>query len=202
MHPAKRVNALIINEESGRCFGAVNIYLGEIQMDYQPKLSASLEDYLEAIYEIELKNRFVRVKDIANKLSVNSPSVTGALISLKQKKLVNYEPYQFVTLTEAGKVIASEVLHRHTVLRDFFIKVLRVDYKESNDAACRMEHVVSKNILERLIKFIEFIERCPLAGAEWVDGFGYYCEAGSQACCEHCLDESGKTEQEQTEDKP
>ena len=164
------------------------------------KLSASQEDYLETIYHIEMKNRVVRVKDIAQALKVNSPSVTGALNTLKDKNLVNYAPYKFVTLTEKGKAIARGVIHRHNTLRDFFIKVLRVDHQESDEAACRMEHAIPKTILERLIKFIEFIDNCPLAGAKWVDGFGYFCDHGDRSQCERCISEFAESALNRIED--
>lgn len=67
------------------------------------KLSASLEDYLEAIFNLAGESNVARSKDIAQSLGVSKASVTGALRVLKEKELANYKPYDFVTLTEVGK---------------------------------------------------------------------------------------------------
>jgi DtxR family Mn-dependent transcriptional regulator len=79
-------------------------------------LSASLEDYLEAIYHLIEGGRVARVKDIAERMSVQMPSVTGAVRSLAAKELVDHDPYSYVTLTPAGEAIAREVVRRHDVL--------------------------------------------------------------------------------------
>ena len=55
-------------------------------------LSASLEDYLEAIFNIASQSKIARSKDIAKMLGVSKSSVTGALRALKEKGLANYEP--------------------------------------------------------------------------------------------------------------
>ena len=61
-------------------------------------LSASLEDYLEAILHLVTEKQVARSRDIAKRLRVNRSSVTGALQALAKKGLVNYEPYEAVTL--------------------------------------------------------------------------------------------------------
>lgn len=158
-------------------------------MDVTEGLSASLEDYLEAIFLIESKKRVVRVKDIAKRLNVNSASVTGAMHSLSKKGLVNYTPYEVITLKKKGKTIAKEVIRRHETLKDFFVKVLLADRIISDKAACEIEHVIPRSIMDRLIKFVEFIEKCPLVGAKWVDRFNYFCEHGDKSNCELCFTE-------------
>ena len=137
-------------------------------------LSASLEDYLEAIYHLIAEKRAARVKDISKRLKVNYSSVTGALKALSERKLVHYTPYELVTLTRKGEVLAKDVIRRHEVLRDFFTKVLAVEEKHADEAACKMEHAVSPKILERFVEFVEFVETCPRGGNKWIKGFGYH----------------------------
>lgn len=151
-------------------------------------LSASLEDYLEAIYHLIAEKQAARVKDISKRLKVNYSSVTGALKSLAERKLVNYTPYESVTLTKKGKDIAKDVVRRHEVLRDFFVKVLYIDEKHADETACKMEHAISPEILERFVSFVEFVETCPRGGATWVKGFGYQCDRNHlQESCEACV---------------
>ena len=88
------------------------------------QLSDSLEDYMEAIFHIEVKKHAARAKDIAERLQVSNSSVTGALRLLSDKGLVNYAPYDIITLTPKGKEIAQNVVRRHKALLDFFVKIL------------------------------------------------------------------------------
>ncbi len=151
------------------------------------ELSASLEDYLEAIFHLVAEKHVARSRDIARRLKVNRSSVTGALQSLAKKGLVEYEPYEAITLTRGGQVAAKGVVRRHEALRDFLVKVLAVDAAKADQAACRMEHAISGPILERLIRFVEFVEVCPRGGAKWIRGFGYHCEQGDPEVCERCI---------------
>ena len=153
-------------------------------------LTASLEDYLEAIFHIIAQKQAVRPKDIAKRLGVSNSSVTGALRALADKEMINYAPYDVITLTAAGKAAAEDVIRRHEVLRDFFVKVLAVDDKEADEAACRMEHSIPQGILERFIQFVEFVEVCPRGGSKWIAGFGYHCDHGdTKESCEKCISE-------------
>ncbi len=150
-------------------------------------LTASQEDYLEAIFHIASKKQAARAKDIAKRLKVNSSSVTGALKVLAEKGLVNYAPYDVITLTAEGEIIAKDVVRRHEVLRDFFVRVLRVDPAEADEGACKAEHAFPRSILDSLIKFVEFLDVCPRAGISWMEAFRAYCEAGlNQEECVKC----------------
>jgi len=166
-------------------------------MPASKSLTASLEDYLEAIFHVVAEKGAARAKDISKRMKVNSSSVTGALRALAERELVNYAPYDLVTLTPKGTGVAKDVIRRHEVLRDFFVKVLAVDEAEGEEGACKMEHAVSRNILERLVQYIDFLESCPRAGSKWIRGFGHYCNVGENAedceqCIALCLDELKK----------
>lgn len=138
-------------------------------------LTASMEDYLEAIYHIVRKKQAARAKDIALRLGVNNSSVTGALRTLSEKGFINYAPYDVITLTPKGRQHAEDVVRRHEALMDFFTKVLCVEADEASDAACKMEHAVSRTILNRLIRFVEFLEICPRGGESLIQGFKNHC---------------------------
>lgn len=124
----------------------------------QNRLSASLEDYLEAIYLIIKERGTARSKEIMSHLSVSGPSVTEALQLLSEKGLVNYQPYEPITLTTHGEELAKEVLHRHETLRNFFIDVLGIDRKTADEGACRMEHAASANIIERMVQYTRYLK--------------------------------------------
>ncbi|MBN1103550.1 MAG: metal-dependent transcriptional regulator, partial [Deltaproteobacteria bacterium] len=157
-------------------------------MNLADTLTASLEDYLEAIFNIIAEKEAVRPKDIAGRLKVSNASVTGALRALAEKELIHYVPYDVITLTPGGKTAAKDVIRRHEVLRDFFVKVLAVEEGTADRAACDMEHSIPRIILERFIEFVEFVETCPRGGNKWIAGFAYQCDHGSdQENCEKCV---------------
>lgn len=151
-------------------------------MKKKAKLSASLEDYLEAIYLISKKNGEARSKEIKAHLQVSGPSVTEALQLLSEKGLVNYTPYESITLTSKGNEVACDVLHRHETLRDFFVDVLGIDAKLADEGACKMEHVASADIIDRMVKYTKYLrQECEGQGCDKVSCFEDYLKAeGSQ----------------------
>lgn len=156
-------------------------------------LSASLEDYLEVIFHLEQSNRVARAKDIADQMSVQRASVTGALKALAGRGLINYIPYSFVMLTAAGREIARDIIHRHNTLREFFVTALQLSPEDAEANACRIEHAIDPAAIERLVHFLEFIHICPRTGIDWFDAFARYCTKGTRTsdcmkCLQKCMD--------------
>ena len=121
------------------------------------KLTHSQEDYLETIYIETTKNGYAKVTDIAKILEVKKASVTGALNSLCEKGLINYAPYSPITLTKDGETAAKKVLIRHQVMTNFFKDVLQLEEKEAALNACRMEHIMTEEMFNRIHTFSHFI---------------------------------------------
>lgn len=117
-------------------------------------MSQSLEDYLEAVYMLIAGGRPAQVRDVARSLSVKMPSVVKAIHELKRLGLVTQEPYANIELTEKGRRVARVVLRRHTLLRDFLIK-LGVSEAVADRDACLMEHILSAETLDRIKTFTE-----------------------------------------------
>ena len=159
--------------------------------DSKQALSESMEDYLETILDLEKINKVARVKDIADKLGVLRGSVTGALKTLAEKDLINYEPYSYITLTRKGMAIAKEVNRRHTVIQTFLEDVLLLEPDRAEANACRMEHAMDKAAIDRLVQFIDYIHECPRAGDDWIQGFVNYYTRNKldQTQCKTCVDQ-------------
>ncbi len=157
------------------------------------QLSASLEDYLETIAHIITEKKVARAKEIASNLNVSRSSVTEALRSLSKKGLINYAPYEVITMTKEGEVVSADIILRHQALQDFFTKVLAIDPKIADEGACKIEHSAPREIIDRMINFVKFIEKCPRGGSDWIDSFKEYCASGTtrdncKACIANCLD--------------
>lgn len=134
-------------------------------------LSASLEDYLEAIFNLTGESKVARSKDIAKSLNVSRASVTGALRVLKEKGLANYKPYDFITLTKHGQKKAEEIVRKHNILKSFFVKVLGVENDIAQKAACKAEHTLGPEVIARLLSFIEFVSKNSTKGNDLADKF-------------------------------
>lgn len=139
-------------------------------------LTSVQEDYVESILSLIRSGQVARVRDIARSLGVGMPSVTAALKSLAKRKLVNYEAYQFITLTDRGREVAEEVSQRHQVIRHFLTEVLGLDGACADANACRMEHGMDDQVLGRLRLFNEFIGLSPADGASWGNRFQDFCK--------------------------
>ena len=157
-------------------------------MAEKTKLTASLEDYVEAIYNIASKQGAARVTDIAADLDVAKSSVTAALKNLSARGLVNYDPYSIVTLTGEGRAAARRVVRRHVILEKFLEEVLALPREVAEANACRLEHAMETEVVDRLLEFVEFIERCPRAGDDFRSGFARFARGGKGPVrCEECI---------------
>ena len=147
--------------------------------DNAKKLSSSLEDYLEAIYNLSENSGIARSRGIADALNVSRSSVTGALRTLTEKELVNYKPYGYVTLTQQGSIIAKKVVRRHNVIKSFFIDILGVEDIVAQNAACQAEHALGPGVINRLLDFIKFINHNSRNGVDITSQFKEFCRSNT-----------------------
>ena len=119
------------------------------------KLTSNMEDYLEAVSLCADDNGVARGVDIRNMLNVKTPSVTGAIKALCAEGYVEHEPYKVVTMTPQAKRAAEDVKRRHALMSRFLRKVLGVSPKTAETDACKLEHVVSKETLDKLHAYLQ-----------------------------------------------
>jgi len=121
-------------------------------------LTPALEDYLEGILILREKKNVVRVKDLANLLKVKASSVIEALRKLKELELIEQEKYGYIELTQKGINLASEIRKRHMILKNFLTDVLGVSEEIAEEDACKMEHHLSEETMQKLAKFVASYE--------------------------------------------
>lgn len=121
-------------------------------------LTATQEDYLEAVLYLTTKKKVARNMEIADLLGVKRASVTRAVKLLSQKGLVEHETHGYVTLTELGRSIAVEITDRHRLFMHFFKDILGVSQSESDKLACEIEHMISGRVLQKFRDFIAKID--------------------------------------------
>ena len=110
-------------------------------------MTKSLEDYVEAIYRLSEEHGSARVVDVAAMLHVKMPSVNNAVKELARLKLVRYERYREIILTEEGVAVAKKVYEHHVTLKNFLLS-LGVSAENAESDACAMEHILSEETIE------------------------------------------------------
>lgn len=112
-------------------------------------LSQSVQDYLKTIYKLQV-NGVVSTTEIANSLNVSGASVTGMLKRLAKMKLVDYNSYKGVKLTDRGDKVALEIIRHHRLIELFLKEELGYSLDRVHEEACRLEHVISEEFAEKI----------------------------------------------------
>lgn len=118
------------------------------------------EDYLECIVRIEAEEPDqgtdgIRSVEIAQRLDVSKASVNKAIASLKSQGMVEQAHYGKARLTEEGRSIGAAVWRRHRMLRAFLTDELGVEFDRADEEACKMEHALSEDTMDRWIAHME-----------------------------------------------
>ena len=124
-------------------------------------VTESAEEYLGAIYKLGEEGQPVAVSALAKHLKISSVSANEMVRKLVERELVLYEPYKGVSLTPAGQTQALVVIRRHRLWERFLTDVLGLSWDQVHDEACRLEHVTSPLVEERLAQLLGDPETCP-----------------------------------------
>ena len=124
-------------------------------------ISIKSEEYLEVIYRLEEKVGFARTVELARRLKVVPGSVTNTIKNLERRGLVIHEPYRGVKLTGKGRKLALRVLRRHRLAERLLTDVLGLDWSKVHDAACKLEHAFSDDVIKPLEKALGHPKTCP-----------------------------------------
>jgi DtxR family transcriptional regulator, Mn-dependent transcriptional regulator len=154
-------------------------------------MSSPLEDYLETIYLLVQEHGFARVRDIAQARGVAAATVSVALRKLAEGEFVNYEPRAYIGLTAKGEDAARRILSRHRLLTRFFEEVLKMPAAAAAEQACSMEHTLTDEAMDRIVRFFEFLGRCPsvvhaFSKCPVAMGSSAASESGPAATCATC----------------
>ena len=124
-------------------------------------VTESAEEYLETIYKLGEEGQPVAVSALAKHLKISSVSANEMVRKLVERELVLYEPYKGVSLTPAGQTQALVVIRRHRLWERFLTDVLGLPWDQVHEEACRLEHVTSPLVEERLAQLLGEPETCP-----------------------------------------
>ena len=117
-------------------------------------VSKSAEEYLKTMYVLNKQTGNIRVTDIANKMNCTKPSVNKALNNLKENKLINYETYGTIELTEAGESLAKKILEAYDIVYLFLKDVLNIEAEKAEKEAERIKLSISDDTINELARYV------------------------------------------------
>jgi DtxR family Mn-dependent transcriptional regulator len=120
-----------------------------------------VEEYLEGIYRLQEKSGVARTSDIVKVLQVVPGTVTNTVERLEKEGMLRHEPYRGVKLTDKGRKIALDVIRRHRLSERLLTDFVHVDWDKVHDAACRLEHGITNDVIKKLEKALGHPKTCP-----------------------------------------
>jgi DtxR family transcriptional regulator, Mn-dependent transcriptional regulator len=125
------------------------------------KYSVSKENYIKAIFHLQQEQESVTTNALADALQTKPASVTDMLKKLKTQKLLQYEKYRGVKLTNDGRKIAIQIIRKHRLWEFFLVEKLQFGWEEVHEIAEELEHISSKKLVDRLDEFLDFPQSDP-----------------------------------------
>ncbi|MGV8878882.1 MAG: metal-dependent transcriptional regulator [Sphingobacteriaceae bacterium] len=119
------------------------------------------ENYLKAIYHLSVDDSTISTNKIAAAMNTKPASVTDMLKKLSEKLLINYIPYQGVSLSDKGRKIAIGIVRKHRLWEHFLVEKLNFKWDEVHELAEELEHIQSKELIDRLDEFLNFPQHDP-----------------------------------------
>ena len=117
------------------------------------QIHQSAEDYLECILKLSKQRPVVRSIDIANDMNYSKPSISVAMKNLRLNGYINVDESGFITLTDSGMEIASNIYDRHLILKKW-LEFRGISPETAEQDACKIEHTLSKETYTALRKHI------------------------------------------------
>lgn len=117
-------------------------------------ISKSLEEYLKTMYVLKIQNGNIRVTDIAEKMNCTKASVNKAIYNLKDNKLLNYESYGTIELTENGENLAKKILEAYDIVYVFFKEVLNLEDEQAKSEAEKVKSALTDETINKLAKYV------------------------------------------------
>jgi DtxR family transcriptional regulator, Mn-dependent transcriptional regulator len=130
-------------------------------MRTEEALTATVEEYLETIYNMAAEQEMVIGARLAEKFHVAPPSVTEMLKRLVRDGYIEMDQKRQVSLTEAGNTAAEAVLRRHRLTERFLVDMLGMQWHQVHEEACRLEHFISGAVEARVLASLNFPTTCP-----------------------------------------
>ncbi|MEI6947925.1 metal-dependent transcriptional regulator [Paraflavisolibacter sp. H34] len=118
--------------------------------------SLTEENYLKTILALSGGSDEVTVNELSQRLGIKMPTVTSMMKKLAEKKLVQYQSYKPLKLTEQGRQEASAIIRKHRLTEMFLVQVMGFGWEEVHEIAEQVEHVRSSHFFEKMDEMLGY----------------------------------------------
>jgi DtxR family Mn-dependent transcriptional regulator len=127
----------------------------------QRAFSESVEEYVEGIFRLQNEVDRVSTGEIAVYMCVSAGSATSMVKKLAELGLVEHAPYQGIRLTDFGEKVAKQLTRAHRIIERFLVDHLELPWNDVHELACKLEHYISEDIIDRIDEKLGFPTTCP-----------------------------------------
>jgi len=114
------------------------------------------ENYLKAIYFLEIKNEEVTITALGKAMEVSKPTVNNMVKKLSEKGWISYEKYKPISLTALGKKAAALIIRKHRLTEMFLVKIMGFGWEEVHQIAEEMEHLKTESLFDRMDEILGY----------------------------------------------
>ncbi|MCI0355358.1 MAG: metal-dependent transcriptional regulator, partial [Acidobacteria bacterium] len=125
------------------------------------RATVSQEDYLKAIRKMQEADQDPISARLSEELDVTPPAVTAALKRMARNGYVKLGPRGRINLTPKGREIADHLVLRHRLAEKLLVDVLGMSWTRVHVEAERLEHAISPEVEELLLRYFGGDSRCP-----------------------------------------
>jgi DtxR family Mn-dependent transcriptional regulator len=131
------------------------------KMTANVEITPVIEEYLECIYKLQEKSSVARTSDIVKSLNVAAGTVTNTVEWMEKENFVTHKPYKGVKLTQKGTKVALQVIRKHRLSERLLVDILHMEQAKVHDAACKLEHSITDEMIGLLEKALRHPKTCP-----------------------------------------
>jgi len=108
------------------------------------------ENYLKALFNLSAGKGEVSANELSKQLGIKMPTVNSMMKKLADKKLVHYESYRPLRLTEKGKKEAALIIRKHRLTEMFLVQKMGFGWEQVHEIAEQIEHLHSPDFFEKM----------------------------------------------------
>lgn len=133
------------------------------------------ENYLKALFHLTAEKKEVTVNELAKKMELKMPSVTSMMQKMADEKLIKYEKYKPIKLTEKGRKMAGLIIRKHRLTEMFLVNVMNFGWEEVHEIAEQIEHIKSPAFFNKMDEMLGSPAKDP-HGSAIPDASGFISE--------------------------
>lgn len=114
------------------------------------------ENYLKALFSLSGGKDEVSVNELSQHLNIKMPTVTSMMKKLASKKLVHYESYKPLRLTDKGKKEAAIIIRKHRLTEMFLVQQMGFGWEDVHEIAEQVEHIQSPAFFEKMDELLGY----------------------------------------------